>query len=60
MKAYLSSLIGSGYSQEYIYQYLEKLFCEDNINPVDVLNKFIDRFDLERRKYNVYIVANKK
>lgn len=60
LKAYLSSLIGSGYSQEYIYQYLEKLFCEDNINPVDVLNKFIDRFDLERRKYNVYIVANKK
>lgn len=60
LKSYLSSLIGSGYSQEYIYRYLKFLFCEDNIDPVETLNKFIDRFDLKVRKYDVYVVANKK
>lgn len=60
LRSYISSLIGLGYSQEYIYSFLCTVFNANNIDPEKALDMFIDRFDFKLRNYTVYVAVNKK
>jgi len=56
MKCYIPELIGRGYSSEYIYNFNKKCLLETSNPSMDL---FINRFDFKKRKYKVYIAADK-
>lgn len=54
-RCWVSQIIMDGYSGEFIYNYIEDFFINNNINSLDDLSQFFDRFDFEERTYKVYI-----
>lgn len=60
LRLYLSGLIGGGYSQEYIYYYSKKVFFEQKVNSLEVLESFLKRFDFQKRRYIVYMPVKKE
>ena len=59
LKCFVPELIGRGYSGEYIYHYVRKIFFERPVDSIDVLNVFLDRFDFKRKEYTVYVPIKK-
>ena len=59
LRLYLSGLIGRGYSQEYIYYFSKKVFFEQEVNSLGVVDSFLNRFDFKQRKYVVYMALKK-
>lgn len=55
LKCFVPELIGRGYSGEYIYHYVRKIFFERPVDSIEVLNVFLDRFDFKRKEYTVYV-----
>lgn len=54
-RCWISQIIMYGYSGEFIYNYVEDFFINNNLNSLDVLTQFFDRFDFEKRTYKVYM-----
>lgn len=59
LKCFVPELIGRGYSGEYIYHYVRKIFFERPVDSIEVLNVFLDRFDFKRKEYTVYVPIKK-
>lgn len=56
LKCFLPELIGKGYSAEYIFHYNKKFLLQIKEPSMDI---FLSRFDCKKRKYKVYIAAEK-
>lgn len=44
-----------GYTSEFIYSYTEQFFIQGNIDSLDAVSAFFDRFDFSKRNYKVYM-----
>lgn len=55
LRCYLPGLIASGYSREYIYHFNKEIFIKRPVKSLDALTKFLNRFDFDERKYDVFI-----
>ena len=60
LKSLIPSLIGAGYSHEYIFFYCRKIFFENPVTSMDSLNIFLDRFDFHQNTYNVHFAIDKQ
>lgn len=56
LKCLIPELIGKGYNAEYIFHFNKECLLQTNEPSLDV---FLSRFDCEKRKYKVYIAADK-
>jgi len=56
---YLPELLRAGYSRDEIYHYTKNL-VNDSIDPVESISCYFSRFDLRKRKYDVYLGISKK
>ena len=56
LKCFLPELIRKGYSSQYIYYFNRKCILQSDSPSIEA---FIDRFDCQKRKYKVYIAAEK-
>lgn len=55
VRAWVSELTSYGYSPEYIYTYLREQFDTLITDPNKVLMSFLERFNLEKNNYRVYL-----
>ena len=60
LRCYIPTLIAAGYSQEYIYYFNRKIFSETAVNSIKSLYDFLDRFDFEEKRFNVYVAISKE
>lgn len=59
LKAYVPGLIAQGYSLDYIYYYNKTTFNQSDKTDVEMFAEFINRFDFNERKYDVYVALHK-
>ncbi len=59
MRCFVPSLIGAGYSREFIYFYNKKVFNDTPVSSLQSLNVFLDRFDCAEREYTIYLAIKK-
>lgn len=56
-------LVGFGYEKGTIYHFVNSIFFNRNVNSkikdLEYVNNFLDKFDLKRRKYEVYFSCSK-
>ena len=57
LKCLVPELIGKGYSSQYIFYYNKKCILKTDTPSIEL---FIDRFDCKKRKYKVYMAAEKR
>lgn len=49
-----------GYNTRYIYKCVKQLFFIENVNSIDTLDAFLERFNCEKHKYIVYVEVNEE
>lgn len=60
LRCFIPGLIGAGYSHEFIFYYNRFVFSESPVDSLDVLNKFLNRFDFKKKLYSVYLAIDKR
>jgi hypothetical protein len=60
LRCFIPGLIGAGYSHEFIFYYNRYIFSDSKVDSMEALNKFLDRFDFKKRKYDIYLAINKQ
>ncbi len=60
LRCYLPGLIAYGYDPDFIYYYNKTIFNQKGKSDVDLLDEFLDKFTFKKKKYDVYVVLNKK
>lgn len=59
LRLWIASILWHGYSPEYVYSYLHKIFDNATSSPLNMLEEFLKHFDFEEHKYDVYFVFYK-
>lgn len=59
LRSLIPMLIGFGYNPKYIYRYCRKVFSSKNVDYDSAMDTFLDRFDWQERKYDVYFCVSK-
>lgn len=54
-RIWVANQIMYGYTGEFIYSYIEQFLVNNEIDSLDILDEFFNRFDFKKRKYKVYI-----
>ena len=54
IRSWISEIIYYGYSAEYVYAYLKESLSGVVADPIQLLDDFLDHFDLENKNYRVY------
>ena len=60
LRCYIPCLIAAGYSHEFIYYYNREVFFKKPVRSLDSLDVFLNRFDFEKKDYNVFIAIDKE
>lgn len=60
IRCYLPGLLSAGYSHEYIFYYSKDVFFNKRVESIESLDVFLDRFDFQKRSFDVYIAIEKK
>lgn len=52
---FVRELIDCGYNENYIFKVLHEVFFSSEVSSLDSLERFFNRFDFKKKKYDVYI-----
>lgn len=55
LRSWIVEIVYSGYTPEYIYNYLKKLLSIEHDNASIVLKEFLEHFTIERKSFRVYL-----
>lgn len=58
LRAWIVEMISSGYSPEYIYNFLHISTTDNTMTPKEILFRFLERFSLKKEQYRVYLSLN--
>lgn len=60
LRCFIPSLIGSGYSHEYVYHLNKKIFSNHEVSSFSSLDDFLRSFDFAEHSFTVFIPLNKR